>query len=437
MKEVKVGLIGFGTVGQGVVKLLRENREDLSARIGGKISLAGVADTDWKRPRKVSLEKKLRLKNAEQLIRDPQVKIIIELAGNFPGVKEMIIDALKAGKWVVTANKALLAKFGDEIFSAAKKHNSEIYFGASVAGGIPILRVLREGLCANRVQSIYGIVNGTCNYILTRMQEAGLDYSSALREAQEKGYAESNPDADVEGIDASHKLAILIRLGFGLNLPLEKIFRRGISRLSHLDLQAASELGYRIKLLAIARESNGLLEARVHPTLVPEESLLASVRGVYNAVYVQGNFVGPTLFYGQGAGMDPTASAVMSDVMELARNLIQGRPAGRIKPEGYETLNPHRLKLRPMDDLIGPYYLRAWVKDQPGVLAKIAGILGKHMISINSVIQREVRDGKSVPIIIITHQALEKNIQKAVREINNLKVVLNPLQLIRIATELE
>jgi len=437
MKEVKVGLIGFGTVGQGVVKLLRENQKDIMARVGGKISLAGVADQDWKRPRKVALEKKLRRKDARQLINDPEVKIIIELVGNFPGVKEMILDALKAGKWVVTANKALLAKYGDEIFSAAKKYHSEIYFGASVAGGIPILRALREGLCANRIQSIYGIVNGTSNYILTRMQEANLDYSAALKEAQEKGYAEANPEADVEGIDASHKLAILIRLGFGVSLPLEKIFRRGISRLSHLDLQAASELEYRIKLLAIARESNGLLEARVHPTLIPENSILANVRGVYNAVYVKGNFVGPTLFYGPGAGMDATASAVISDVMELARNLLQGRPAGRVKPEGYEALNPHQLKLRPMEELIGPYYLRVWVLDQPGVLARISGILGKNKISISSVIQRETREGNSVPLVIVTHQALEKNIQKAVKEINQLKVVLNPVQLIRIATELE
>ncbi len=437
MKEVKVGLIGFGTVGQGVVKLLRQNQKDIEARLGGRIALAGVADKDWRRPRQVALDKKFRRADGYQLIADPEVKIIIELVGNFPGVKEMIIDALRAGKMVVTANKALLAKYGDEIFAVAKKSGADIYFGASVAGGIPILRVLREGLAANRIQAIYGIVNGTCNYILTRMQEADLEYVEALKEAQARGYAEANPEADVEGIDASHKLAILLRLGFGMSVPIEKIFRKGISRLSHLDLQAASELGYRIKLLAVARESEGRLEARVHPTLIPESSMLANVRGVYNAVYVRGNFVGPTLFYGQGAGMEATASAVMSDVMELARNILQGRRAGRLRPEGYAALNPHGLRLEPMDDLVGPYYLRAWVKDQPGVLAKIAGILGKHMISINSVIQREVRDGKSVPIIIITHQALEANIQKAVREINRLKVVLNPVQLIRIATELE
>jgi homoserine dehydrogenase len=437
MKEVKIGLIGYGTIGQGVVKLLRENQKDIEARIGGRLQLVGVADKDWRTPRKVSLDKTLRLNDAYKLINDPEVKIIIELVGNFPGVKQMLISALKNGKAVVTANKALLAQEGDRIFQVAKKYGSDIYFGASVAGGIPILRILREGLSANRIQAIYGIVNGTCNYILTRMQESGLEYSSALKEAQAQGYAEANPEADVEGIDASHKLAILLRLGFGVSVPLNKIFRKGISRLSHLDLTAASELKYRVKLLAIAKETNGFIEARVHPTLIPERSMLAQVNGVYNAIYVKGNFVGPTLFYGQGAGMDATASAVMSDVMELARNILQGRAPGRLSPEGFISLNPHQLRLKPMEELIGAYYLRFWVKDQAGVLAKIGGILGKCKISINSVIQHPARSGNSVPLVIITHNALEKNIQKAVAEINRLAVVLSPVQLIRIATELE
>ena len=436
MKEVKIGLIGFGTVGQGVVKVLRENKKEIEARIGARLVLAGVADKDWRRKRRVSLEKKLRLSDGYLLIEDPGVKIIIELVGDFPGVKQMLVDALRAGKYVVTANKALLSRHGDEVFAAAKESNSEIYFEASVAGGIPILRVLREGLAANKIKAIYGIVNGTCNYILTRMDESGLEYGQALKEAQEKGYAEANPAADVEGVDAAHKLSILLRLGFGVGIPFEKIFRKGISRLSHLDLQAAKELGYRVKLLAIARVTDGRIEARVHPTLIPQDSLLASVRGVNNAVYVNGNFAGPTLYYGRGAGMDATASAVMSDVMELARNIAQGRPPGRLRPEGYVALNPHGLKLQPMENLVSPYYLRVWVKDQPGVLAQIAGILARCRISINSVIQHEAHDQDAVPLVIITHKAIEKNIQKAVRDINRLKIVLNPVQLLRIETEL-
>jgi len=436
MKEVKIGLIGFGTVGQGVVELLRENQKEIEARIGARLALAGVVDKDWKRPRQVRLEPRLKLSDSRSLVQDPEVKIIIELVGDYPGVKQLLLDALKAGKWVVTANKAVLAKHGDEIFRAAKKTHGEIYFGASVAGGIPILRVLREGLCANRLSAIYGIVNGTCNYILTRMEEAGLEYAQALKEAQAKGYAEADPAADVEGLDAAHKLSILLRLGFGMSVAVEKIFRKGISRLSHLDLQAAGELGYRVKLLAIARVANGKIEARVHPTLIPQNSMLGNVRGVNNAIYVLGNFVGPTLYYGRGAGMEAAASAVMSDVMELARNLAQGRQAGRLCPEGYVALNPRRLKLQPMANLASPYYLRVWVKDQPGVLAKISGILAHEKISISSVIQHEAREGKAVPLVIITHQALEKSIQKAVKEINRLKVVLNPVQLLRIATEL-
>jgi len=436
MKEVKIGLIGFGTVGQGVVKLLRENEKEIQARIGARLVLAGVADKDWKRPRKVALPKKLRLLDSAKLIKDQGVKIIIELVGDHPGVKEIIISALEAGKWVVTANKAILSKHGSEIFKTAQKANAEIYFGASVAGGVPILRVLREGLAANRIQAIYGIVNGTCNYILTRMEEADLEYSAALKEAQEKGYAEANPASDVEGMDASHKLSIMLRLGFGISVPIEKIFRKGISRLGRLDLQAAKELGYRIKLLAIARVTDGKIEARVHPTLVPQNSMLGNVKGVNNAIYVVGNFVGPTLYYGRGAGMDATASAVVSDVMELARNLAQGRSPGRLSPDGYVVLNPRKLKLKPMAELVSPYYLRVWVKDEPGVLAKISGILARQKISISSVIQHAVKEKDSVPLVIVTHQALEKSIQKAVKQINTLKIVLNPVQLIRIATEL-
>jgi homoserine dehydrogenase len=436
MKEVKIGLIGFGTVGQGVVKLLRENEKEISARIGARLKLAGVADNDWKRKRKVALPKTLRLSDHRRMINDPEVRIIIELVGDHPGVKEIILSALEAGKWVVTANKAVLSKHGNQIFQTAKRADAEIYFGASVAGGIPILRVLREGLAANRIQAIYGIVNGTCNYILTRMEEADLEYSAALKEAQEKGYAEANPASDVEGMDASHKLSILLRLGFGMSVPIEKIFRKGISRLSHLDLQAAKELGYRIKLLAIARVTGGKIEARVHPTLVPLNSMLGNVKGVNNAIYVVGNFVGPTLYYGRGAGMDATASAVVSDVMELARNLAQNRSPGRLRPDGYVALNPQKLRLRPMAELVSPYYLRVWVRDEPGVLAKIAGILARQKISISSVIQHEVKEKNSVPLVIVTHQALEKSIQKAVNEINNLRIVLNPVQLIRIATEL-
>ena len=436
-KEVKIGLIGYGTIGQGVVRLLKENKKEIQSRLGAQLKLVGVADKDWKRKRKYPLEKSLRLNDAYQLINNPEIDIIIQLVGDFPGVKEMLIASLKTGKYVVTANKAVLAKYGKEIFQTAVRTGSQIFFEASVGGGIPVLRALRTGLCANQIQEIYGIVNGTCNYIITEMEQGRGEYKDVLKEAQRLGYAEADPGADVEGIDALHKLVILVLLGYGVSLDINKIYREGISDLSLLDFRTARDLGYRLRLLAIARQENGFIDARVHPTLIPANSLLAKVEGVYNAIYVRGNFVGPTLFYGQGAGMEPTASAVVSDVMELARNLLSGKKSSGIKSSGYYQENPRQLKFKPIEELKMPYYLRLWVLDQPGVLAKISGILAKHKISIRSVIQREGREGDSVPLVIITHLALEKSVQKAVREINRLKVVIQPAKVIRILTELE
>jgi homoserine dehydrogenase len=377
-----------------------------------------------------------------KLIRDPSIHIIIELIGDMPGVKNIILSALRHKKSVVTANKALLAKHGDEIFRTAERHNQDVYYEASVGGGIPIIRVMREGLAANKILSILGIVNGTCNYILTEMSQGRGDYASILKQAQSLGYAEANPASDVEGIDSAHKLAILVRLGFGLSVKLNQIYREGITGIAPLDIEAAREFGYAVKLLAIAKLTNSRVEARVHPTLVPIDSMLASVSGPFNAIHVTGNRVGPTLYYGQGAGMEATASAVVGDCIELARSFAKApgkvdRRKGRRLPSGaFQNERVSGLAPMSMSETTNPYYIRLMVRDRPGVLSRVAGILAKEKISISQVIQHGPMGGKYVPIVIMTHDAKERSVQKAIAAINRLRVAVEPAQMIRIETQL-
>jgi homoserine dehydrogenase len=435
MKKIPVGLLGYGTIGQGVIKLLSQHARLIEDRLGARLTLAGVADPDLKRPRKVKVAKRLLTSDPYRLIRDPKIPLIVELIGDWPGVKEMILAAIRAGKSVVTANKALLAKHGSELFAEAKKHRVDIYYEASVAGGVPIIRTLREGLIANQIQAVYGIVNGTCNYILTEMSRRQGDFQTILKEAQAAGYAEANPAADVEGYDASHKLALLIRLGFGVPIQLSQIFREGITALAPADFEAAAEFGFAIKLLAIAKLDHGRVEARVHPTLIPAGSLLAGVGGVFNAVYVVGDFVGPTLYYGRGAGMDPTASAVVSDLMELARNYLDGRPGRRLPSGSFQDSRPQPLRVMPAREVVSQYYLRLQVKDRPGVLSAISGVLAKERISISAVAQRGP-GGKTAPIVMLTHSAPEAAMVRALSRLNRLAVVQKPIQRIRIETSL-
>ncbi len=436
MKEVKIGLLGYGTVGQGVVKLLKENAREIEAKIGARLVLGGVADLDIKSKREVPVDRKLLTTNASKLINDPDIPIIIELIGDHPAVKTMILDAFAAGKSVVTANKAILAKHGNQIYKAAERHGQDIYYEAAVAGTIPILRSLREGLAANRVQSIYGIVNGTCNYILTEMSHGRGSYHEILKAAQDRGYAEANPAADVEGYDAAHKLAILVRLGFGLPITLKQIHREGIVHITPKDIESAKEFGYVIKLLAIAKKLNGKVEARVHPTLIPEDSLLAQVNDAYNAVYVVGNFSGPTMYFGKGAGMEATASAVVGDVIELARNHLAGSGQRRLPSHGFTNEMSGKLEVMPTSEIQSQYYLKLKVKDQPGVLSSISGILGRNKISIRSVIQHGP-EGALVPIVIITYKTPESALQTALTAIKALREVeKKSAQLLRIETEL-
>jgi homoserine dehydrogenase len=432
---INVGLIGFGTVGTGVVRILKENASAIRDKLGCEVSLKRIADLDIKTDRGVKVEKGILTEKADDVINDPDISIVIELIGGTTVAKDFILSSFKKGKHVVTANKALLSTHGPEIFQAAVDKSLAIGFEASVGGGIPIIKALREGLSANRIESIYGIINGTANYILTKMESEGRKFEEVLAIAQEKGYAELDPTYDVEGIDTAHKLAILINLAYGTYSSLDSIYTEGISRITELDVKFAKEFGYRIKLLAIAKESDGGIEARVHPTMVPESHPLAKVDGVFNAVFLHGNAVGDTMFYGRGAGMMPTASAVVADVMDISRDIVKGSPP-RLTPLSYSEKAIKGVKIKDMDDLELAYYLRFSAVDKPGVLSKISGVLGSHNISISSVIQKGRKLGEAVPLVITTHNALEKELRLAVAEIEKLDVVVDRVMFIRIEESL-
>ncbi len=437
MKEIKVGLIGFGTVGAGVVKILQKNATLIETRLGAKVVLKRIADLDVKTDRGVKVKQGLLTQNAEEVIRDPEIDIVIELIGGIEPAKTYILKAIQNRKHVVTANKALLALHGDEIFKMAELYGVDVNFEASVGGGIPLIRSIKEGLVANRIQSIFGILNGTSNYILTKMTDEGKAFRDVLKEAQEKGYAEADPTYDIEGIDAAHKLSILIRLAFGTPIRFQDIFIGGISEITPLDIQFGKEFGYRIKLLAIAKMDNGKIEARVHPTLIPEEHLLSTVGGVFNAIYIKGDAVGPTLFYGQGAGQMPTGSAVVGDLVELGRNLLIGAEGRRVPLLSYRDSAIQKIALKKMDEVEMPFYMRFSALDRPGVLSKISGILGKNDISISAVIQKGRRVHGAVPVVMMTHEAREKSVHRALREIERLGVILGKTVFIRVENELE
>jgi homoserine dehydrogenase len=431
MKPINIGLIGFGTVGSGVVRLLTEQQELLARRLGSPLILKKVADLDLTRERPVALPADCLTTRAEDILDDPEIDIVVELIGGTTTARDYVMGAIARGKHVVTANKALLAHHGNDLLAAAAERGVEVAFEASVCGGIPIILALRQGLAANRIRELFGILNGTANYILTQMTQSGASYADALAEAQAQGFAEADPTLDVEGIDAAHKLAILMSLAYGAQLDLESIAVEGISRLNPLDLQFAGEFGYCLKLLAITRDDGHRVEARVHPTLVPRDHMLASVHGAMNAVYLTGDAVGPILLYGQGAGMMPTASAVVSDLMDLARNLRRGVP-GRVPALGWESALSTRRLIKPINDLVTNYYLRFSALDRPGVLSQVSGILGKHNISIAAVIQKGREVAGTVPIVMITHEAREADARQAMAEIDQLPIVSPPTVFYRI-----
>jgi homoserine dehydrogenase len=444
-----VGLIGLGTIGTGVVKVLQRNADAIRGRLGFPLRLVRVADLDLDRERGVDLAGVRFDADAAGLVDDPAVDLVVELIGGYDAARRLILRALARGKPVVTANKALLALHGKEIFEASHRGGADVAFEASVGGGIPILRSLREGLAANRIQSVHGIINGTTNYVLTEMERGGEPFEVVLKRAQELGYAELDPSFDVDGTDAAQKITLLAAMAFGAELTFKEVPTEGIRHLTPLDLESAREFGYRVKLLGITKlrrdeEGGERIEVRVHPTMIPAGSLLANVEGAMNAIAVHGDAVGPTLFYGAGAGELPTASAVVGDLMELAREVARGS-AGRVAPLAYlpDALEPKPIV--PLGELCGRYYLRFTAADRPGVLSHVAGILGEHAISIESVIQKgrgraDPRDPEgsrgSVPVVVMTHPAREAAVRRALDRIDALPDVAARTRLVRIEEEL-
>lgn len=395
MKDtIKVGLVGFGTVGTGLASILLDPQDELSRKLGFNIRLASIVDMDITRDRGVQLPEGLLSNRLSDVTENPDIDIVVELVGGTGFAKDLILKAIGAGKHVVTANKALLALHGGEIFSAAAAKHVDVGFEASVAGGIPIIKVMKEGLVGNRITSVRGIINGTANFILTKMTMEGAPFAEVLAEAQRLGYAEADPTFDIEGIDSAHKLTILASLAFGIPLSFDKLHVEGITKITPLDIAFASEFGFRIKLLAIAKSDGQEVELRVHPTMLPAETMLAKVDGVFNALSVEGDAVGTTLYYGRGAGARPTGSAVLADIVDIARNIRLG-VSGRTPAFGRPM--DSTMPVRKMSDVESRYYFRFSVQDKPGVLSKISGILGQNQISIESVIQKGRKEGGSVP----------------------------------------
>ncbi len=428
-KAINVGIIGFGTVGSGTVKILLKKRNELEMKSGFPIVLKKIADLDIKRDRGIKLPANILTNNAKEVLNDPDIDIIVELIGGIHPAKEIIIEALKNGKHVVTANKALLAEEGKQIFSEAGNNKVDVGFEASVAGSIPIIKIVRESLIGNSINNIYGIINGTANYILTKMTEEGVDFETVLKEAQALGYAEADPTFDIEGIDSAHKLTILASLAFGIPFSFKKVYTEGITRITPLDIQFASEFGYKIKLLAIAKRTGRDIELRVHPTMLPEDDLISSVSGVFNAIFVEGDAIGDALYYGRGAGEMPTGSAVVSDIVDIARNIMTG--AG-VRIKGINVAGSPDLNIKKMEDIRTSYYLRFSAIDKPGVLSRISGILGSHNISIKSMIQKGRKKEKAVPVVMMTHEAKEKDMMQALKEIDRLSLVSGRTMYLRV-----
>jgi len=432
-QKINVGIIGLGTVGSGAFRILRDNAELIRHRVGVPVEVTKIAVRDATRDRGVAIPAGVLTTNPSQVIDDPNIDIVIELIGGYEPARELILAAIARGKHVVTANKALLAADGAEIHEAARRAGVSIGYEASVGGGIPVIKALKEALAANRILSIYGIINGTSNYILTKMTEEERSFADVLAEAQRAGYAEADPTFDVGGIDTAHKLAILVNLAFGAHVNLKDIYTEGITLISPLDIDFGKVLGYKLKLLAIAKmHEGGQAEARVHPTMVPDDYPIAKVAGVYNAIQIVGNACDDIMLYGRGAGSMPTGSAVVADVMDIARQILIA-PSRKL-PAGNATSDA-ALALQPMESIVSLYYFRFMALDQPGVLAQISGILGRHRISIAQMIQRGRKQGGSVPLVIMTHKALERDIQKALVEIKSLSCITEDPILIRVEGE--
>jgi homoserine dehydrogenase len=428
--DVGIGLLGLGTVGAGVVKILANQRTMLEERAGCGLRLVAIADTDLTRPREGLELKSLPMTgDAANVLTNPDVHVVIELVGGLEPARTFILKALAAGKHVVTANKALLAHHGSELYEEARRRGVTLGFEAAVAGGIPLIRAVKDGLPANRVLSLAGIVNGTCNYILSKMTDEALDFSVVLKEAQAHGYAEADPTLDIEGMDSAHKLQILVTLAFRTFIDLKDIHTEGITRVTAADIAYARELGYRIKLLAIAKNVDGGVEVRVHPTMIAASSPLAAVSGVFNAVFLTGDAVGDLMFYGRGAGQMPTASAVWSDALEIARRIAHGIPALALD---LPSVGAGSLPLRPMESIRCCYYLRVMAQDKPGVLSRVAGILGENDISIANVIQKGRGTREAIPVVMMTHEARERDMRAALTKIDRLRDVAAPTTMIRV-----
>lgn len=432
MSKINVGIIGFGTVGSGTAEILLKNRDVISSRVGSEIALKKIADLDIQTDRGVDVDPGILTTDAMEVINDPDIHIIVELIGGLDKAKDFILEAMKKGKHVVTANKALLAEFGEEIYRAAEEQGVSLAFEAGVGGGIPVIRSLREGLSANRINTIMGILNGTSNYILTQMTQKELPYGQAVQEAIELGYAEDPPTLDVDGTDAGHKLAILVSIAFGVPVSFGTIYREGIDKLTPEDIRFAGEFGYCLKLLAIARNLGDKVEARVHPTMIPRNHIMANVNDAYNAIYLEGDFVGPNLYYGLGAGKNATGSAVVSDIICIARQIRHGIKS--LLPPLAHACPPQGtgLSIQPMEDVVCPYYFRFSAMDRPGVLSKISGILGDHDISLYSVIQKGRKINGSVPVVMLTHEARESSVRKAMSLIDRLDVLTDKTMVIRV-----
>lgn len=429
--RIGVGIVGFGTVGTGVAKILLNSAALITRRVGASIELVRVADLDIVRDRGVALAPGVLTTDVKQVLTDPNIDVVIELIGGYDMAKRVILEAIAAGKHVVTANKALLALHGEEIFQAAARKGVELGFEASVGGGIPVIRALTEGLAGNRIESIYGIINGTSNYILSRMTHEGHGFQEVLQDAQRAGYAEADPTFDVAGIDSAHKLAILVCLAYGMPVNFKDVYTEGITNITPIDIAYAKQFGYTIKLLGIAKLMDGEIEARVHPTMLPSTSPIAQVEDVYNAIQLVGDAVGDVVLYGRGAGSMPTGSAVVSDVIAIARNVLKGA-VGRVPVASFQEDQRRPLRLRPMEEISSLYYLRFTVVDRPGVLAQIAGELGRCGISISSMVQQGRCEGQTVPVVIKTHSAKERDVQTALREIDRKPFVSETTKLIRV-----
>jgi len=434
MKPIQIGLLGFGTVGTGVARMLTENADVIQARVGASLNLKFIADIEIKKDRGLPIDPNILTTDASMVVDDPEIDIIIEMIGGEGIAKEFILQAIDNGKHVVTANKALLAKHGNKIFKKAGEKGVDVAYEASVGGCMPIIKTIRESLVGNRIQSIAGILNGTCNYILSKITDDGSMFETALADAQTKGYAEADPTLDVEGFDTAHKLAILTALGYGMAINYDDIYIEGISKITPLDIEFAAQFGYRIKLLAISKFKARGVEARIHPTMIPFDNILSNVNGTLNAVTITGDAVGDILLSGHGAGMMPTASAVISDVVDLARNLMTGI-SGRVPMLACQMDRVRQVPVIPVEELLTHYYFRFSALDKPGVLSKISGILGKYEISLKSVHQKGRKTNGTVPVVMFTHRAREADVKKALLEIESLDVVGEKPVLIRIEDE--